>query len=251
MRGVECAAAFDATDGGEQLRSRHFGDRSFAEPWKDVPLKKSQHASAVIRSPLRGELTEPFAGDHFKAICGPIACGRLGRFAVRAWIDAGDQELARFVSKIARAFQADIRIDAKRKTLLLVAVTVLEAPPFSAGGRDFEVQSPLVEHPKRLLARLGFFERGVSQGHSGNSLAHMGCCPQSCPQLPPVAPGCQRIALYFPGREGYDFLEFAGDFERCWTLQDVRLVASSGIEPELSALRGRRVNQLHHDATMG
>jgi hypothetical protein len=29
------------------------------------------------------------------------------------------------------------------------------------------------------------------------------------------------------------------------------LVASSGIEPELSALRGRRVNQLHHDATMG
>jgi hypothetical protein len=27
------------------------------------------------------------------------------------------------------------------------------------------------------------------------------------------------------------------------------LVASSGIEPELSALRGRRVNQLHHDAT--
>jgi hypothetical protein len=28
------------------------------------------------------------------------------------------------------------------------------------------------------------------------------------------------------------------------------LVASSGIEPELSALRGRRVNQLHHDATM-
>jgi hypothetical protein len=26
------------------------------------------------------------------------------------------------------------------------------------------------------------------------------------------------------------------------------LVASSGIEPELSALRGRRVNQLHHDA---
>jgi hypothetical protein len=29
------------------------------------------------------------------------------------------------------------------------------------------------------------------------------------------------------------------------------LVASSGIEPELSALRGRRVNQLHHDATVG
>jgi hypothetical protein len=29
----------------------------------------------------------------------------------------------------------------------------------------------------------------------------------------------------------------------------VGLVASSGIEPELSALRGRRVNQLHHDAT--
>jgi hypothetical protein len=29
-----------------------------------------------------------------------------------------------------------------------------------------------------------------------------------------------------------------------------RLVASSGIEPELSALRGRRVNQLHHDATV-
>ena len=28
----------------------------------------------------------------------------------------------------------------------------------------------------------------------------------------------------------------------------LRLVASSGIEPELSALRGRRVNQLHHDA---
>jgi hypothetical protein len=28
------------------------------------------------------------------------------------------------------------------------------------------------------------------------------------------------------------------------------LVASSGIEPELSALRGRRVNQLHHDATV-
>jgi hypothetical protein len=32
---------------------------------------------------------------------------------------------------------------------------------------------------------------------------------------------------------------------------DISLVASSGIEPELSALRGRRVNQLHHDATMG
>ena len=29
------------------------------------------------------------------------------------------------------------------------------------------------------------------------------------------------------------------------------LVASSGIEPELSALSGRRVNQLHHDATVG
>src|SRR5271165_615622 len=27
------------------------------------------------------------------------------------------------------------------------------------------------------------------------------------------------------------------------------LVASTGIEPVLSALRGRRVNQLHHDAT--
>jgi hypothetical protein len=32
---------------------------------------------------------------------------------------------------------------------------------------------------------------------------------------------------------------------------DRNLVASSGIEPELSALRGRRVNQLHHDATRG
>ena len=29
------------------------------------------------------------------------------------------------------------------------------------------------------------------------------------------------------------------------------LVASTGIEPVLSALRGRRVNQLHHDATEG
>src|SRR5271170_6725855 len=29
------------------------------------------------------------------------------------------------------------------------------------------------------------------------------------------------------------------------------MVASTGIEPVLSALRGRRVNQLHHDATGG
>jgi hypothetical protein len=40
--------------------------------------------------------------------------------------------------------------------------------------------------------------------------------------------------------------------ERVKKLAEYRLdlVASSGIEPELSALRGRRVNQLHHDATV-
>jgi hypothetical protein len=48
------------------------------------------------------------------------------------------------------------------------------------------------------------------------------------------------ITTASPGNRG-------AEEETCKLL--IYLVASSGIEPELSALRGRRVNQLHHDAT--
>ena len=41
---------------------------------------------------------------------------------------------------------------------------------------------------------------------------------------------------------------FTLTFGCCWTLLDEDLVAPTGIEPVLSALKGPRVNQLHHGA---
>jgi hypothetical protein len=51
------------------------------------------------------------------------------------------------------------------------------------------------------------------------------------------------IPIHAEKRRKIDALQFATEL--------IFLVAASGIEPELSALRGQRVNQLHHAAMPG
>ena len=64
----------------------------------------------------------------------------------------------------------------------------------------------------------------------------------------PVAPGCQEIALDATEQQKQVNPAFTLTYGRFWILLDERMVALPGLEPGLSALRGRRVNQLHHNA---
>ena len=68
MCGIRSAARFDATDDAQQLARREFGDRSAADPWKDVPPEQAEQSIAVTVSPTRGELREPLSSHDLETI---------------------------------------------------------------------------------------------------------------------------------------------------------------------------------------
>src|SRR3569832_337688 len=114
MCSVKRATAFNATYHGEQFGGGNAGNWPSTDPWKKVTFKAGYEAITMTWRPAGREFFKPFAGDDFKAVCSTPSSCCLHGFALLAWVNIIDQQLARFITPLACYLETHIRIDAER-----------------------------------------------------------------------------------------------------------------------------------------
>jgi hypothetical protein len=70
--------------------------------------------------------------------------------------------------------EAGVRVDAQGEALLLISESVLEPPPLTASGRDFQVHAAAIGQLVGFGFGFGGADRGVCQRHGGNLFPSLG-----------------------------------------------------------------------------
>jgi hypothetical protein len=159
----------DSTQHIQQFGWRNFCDRPSSKSRKDVTLERR---TARIRW-LSDQIAE-YLPNHSRATTSKLFAVLLIRADFSALrFSAGSMPSAinlRDRSLRSRASRKPTSgIHAERETLFFAAKSVFQAPPFSAGRRDFHVEFSLVKKPGRLRTWFEITDSYVCQRHAGGN----------------------------------------------------------------------------------